>query len=77
FVYAICTPILMALTAKIERQKLLVGALGIFVLANMMSFVLPGFGLFVLSRVLMALGAGMVVVTALDIAAKIAPEGKQ
>ncbi|GED70911.1 putative MFS-type transporter YbcL [Brevibacillus reuszeri] len=77
FVYAICTPILMALTAKIERQKLLVGALGIFVLANIMSFVLPGFGLFVFSRVLMALGAGMVVVTALDIAAKIAPEGKQ
>ncbi|GIO05528.1 putative MFS-type transporter YbcL [Brevibacillus reuszeri] len=77
FVYAIFTPILMALTAKIERQKLLVGALGIFVLANMMSFVLPGFGLFVLSRVLMALGAGLVVVTALDIAAKIAPEGKQ
>lgn len=77
FVYAICTPILMALTAKIERQKLLVGALGIFVLANILSFVLPGFGLFVLARVIMALGAGMVVVTALDIAAKIAPEGKQ
>ncbi|MGO0063021.1 MFS transporter [Brevibacillus fluminis] len=77
FVYAICTPILMALTAKIERQKLLVGALGIFVLANILSFVLPGFGLFVFARVLMALGAGMVVVTALDIAAKIAPEGKQ
>lgn len=77
FVYAICTPILMALTAKIERQKLLVGALGLFVFANILSFVLPGFGLFVLARVLMALGAGMVVVTALDIAAKIAPEGKQ
>ncbi|GLI05413.1 putative MFS-type transporter YbcL [Paenibacillus tyrfis] len=77
FVYAICTPILMALTAKMERQKLLVGALGIFVFANILSFVLPGFGLFVLARVIMALGAGMVVVTALDIAAKIAPEGKQ
>ncbi|OXM85675.1 MFS transporter [Paenibacillus rigui] len=76
-VYAICTPVFMALTAKIERQKLLVGALGIFVFANLLSFVLPGFGLFVLARVLMALGAGMVVVTALDIAAKIAPEGKK
>lgn len=77
FVYAICTPILMALTARIERQKLLIGALGIFVFANVLSFVLPGFGLFLLGRVFMALGAGMVVVTALDIAAKIAPEGKQ
>lgn len=76
-IYGICTPVLMAVTAKIERQKLLVYALGIFVLANLLSFTLPGFGLFIAARVIMALGAGMVVVTALDIAAKIAPEGKQ
>ncbi|MEJ8546200.1 MFS transporter [Brevibacillus borstelensis] len=77
FVYAICTPVLMALTAKWERQKLLVSAMGIFVLGNVLSFVLSGFELFVAARVIMALGAGMVVVTALDIAAKIAAPGKQ
>lgn len=77
FVYAICTPILMALTAKVAREKLLIYAMGIFVLANVLSFVLPGYELFVLARVIMALGAGMVVVTALDIAAKIAAPGKQ
>ncbi|KKX52812.1 MULTISPECIES: MFS transporter [Brevibacillus] len=77
FVYAVCTPVLMALTAKWERQKLLVSAMGIFVLGNVLSFVLPGFELFVAARVIMALGAGMVVVTALDIAAKIAAPGKQ
>ncbi|QYR22238.1 MFS transporter [Paenibacillus sp. sptzw28] len=77
FVYAIFTPILMALTAKVERQKLLVTALGIFVLGNVLSFVLPGYELFVVARIIMALGAGMVVVTALDIAAKIAAPGKQ
>lgn len=77
FVYAVCTPLLMALTAKWERQKLLVSAMGIFVLGNVLSFVLPGFELFVAARVIMALGAGMVVVTALDIAAKIAAPGKQ
>lgn len=77
FVYAIFTPILMALTAKVERQKLLVSALGIFVLGNVLSFVLPGYELFVAARIIMALGAGMVVVTALDIAAKIAAPGKQ
>lgn len=75
--YAVCTPILMALTAKADRRKLLVWALGIFVLANILSFALPGFGLFVVARVIMALGAGMVVVIALDIAAKIAVPGKQ
>lgn len=77
FVYAIFTPIMMALTAKMDRKRLLVSALGIFVLANILSFALPKFELFVLARVIMALGAGMVVVTALDIAAKIAPAGKQ
>ncbi|WP_339322940.1 MFS transporter [Paenibacillus sp. FSL W8-0194] len=77
FIYAVCTPVIMALTAKMERQKLLVIAMGVFVIANVLAFILPGYGLFVAARALMALGAGTVVVTALDIAAKIAPEGKQ
>lgn len=77
FIYAVCTPVIMALTAKMERQRLLVIAMGVFVIANVLAFILPGYGLFVAARALMALGAGTVVVTALDIAAKIAPEGKQ
>jgi DHA1 family putative efflux transporter-like MFS transporter len=77
FVYAIGTPILMALTAKSERQKLLVWALGVFVLGNVLSYALPGYTSFLAARVIMALGAGMTVVTALDIAAKIAAPGKQ
>ncbi|MFK4475004.1 DHA1 family putative efflux transporter-like MFS transporter [Paenibacillus sp. RC73] len=75
--YAIGTPILMAVTAKMDRRKLLLYSLGLFVVANLLSFVLPGFGMFIAARILMALGAGMVVVTALSIAAKIAPAGKQ
>ncbi|OZB98263.1 MFS transporter [Paenibacillus sp. XY044] len=75
--YAIATPVLMALTARWDRRGLMITALGIFVAANILSFVLPGYELLLASRVLMALGAGMVVVTALSIAAKIAPEGKQ
>ncbi|NRR23485.1 MFS transporter [Brevibacillus sp. MS2.2] len=77
FVYAIVTPVMMAITAKMDRRRLLVSALGIFVVANILSFALPGFEFFIIARVIMAVGAGMVVVTALDIAAKISPEGKQ
>jgi len=77
FVYAIFTPIMMAITAKMDRKKLLISALGIFVLANILSFALQSFTLFVIARVIMALGAGIVVVTALDLASKIAPAGKQ
>ncbi len=76
-VYAIVTPILMAFTATVERRRLLVYSLGIFVFANILSFALPGYIPFVIARVVMAMGAGMVVVTALGIAAQIAPPGKQ
>ncbi|MBB6020121.1 DHA1 family putative efflux transporter-like MFS transporter [Paenibacillus sp. JGP012] len=76
-IYALCTPILMALTASMDRRKLIVISMGIFVASNILAFVLPGYGLFVVARILMAIGAGVVVVTALNIAAKIAPSGKQ
>ncbi|WP_336077549.1 MFS transporter [Paenibacillus sp. 203] len=75
--YAIGTPFLMAVTAKWDRRKLLLSSLGLFAVANVLSFALPAFGMFIAARILMALGAGMVVVTALSIAAKIAPAGKQ
>ncbi|KFM99592.1 sugar (and other) transporter family protein [Bacillus clarus] len=76
-VYAIFTPILMGITSSIDRRKLMIFSLGLFVIGNILAFILPGYGLFVLARVIMALGAGMVVVIALTIVAKIAPEGKQ
>lgn len=76
-VYAIFTPILMGITSSIDRRKLMIFSLGLFVMGNILAFILPGYGLFVVARVVMALGAGMVVVTALTIAAQIAPEGKQ
>ena len=76
-VYAIFTPVLMALTSGVDRRKLMIYSLGLFVVGNILAFVLPGYGLFILARIIMALGAGMVVVTALTIAAKIATKGKQ
>ncbi|WP_337031510.1 MFS transporter [Paenibacillus illinoisensis] len=76
-VYAIITPILMAVTASMDRRKLILIGLGIFVISNILAFTLPGYGLFVVARIIMAIGAGVVVVTALNIAAKIAPAGKQ
>ncbi|TDQ33453.1 MFS transporter [Aureibacillus halotolerans] len=76
-VYAIFTPILMAVTSAMDRRKLMMYSLGLFVLGNILAFVLPGYELFIVARIIMALGAGMVVVTALTIAEKIAPEGKQ
>jgi len=76
-VYALGTPIIIALTFRFDRRKLLLYFLGLFVVANVLAYLLPGYGLFVAARVLMALGAGVVVVTALTVASKVAAEGKQ
>lgn len=75
--YAIGTPILMALTAKMDRLKLLLYSLGLFILANLLTYILSDFGFFITARIITALGAGVVTVNALSIAAKIAPPGKQ
>ncbi|WP_028550619.1 MFS transporter [Paenibacillus sp. UNC451MF] len=75
--YAVGTPILMALTAKMDRRKLLLYSLGFFIAANLLTFILSGFGFFIAARIITALGAGVVTVNALSIAAKIAPPGKQ
>lgn len=76
-VYAISTPILMGLTASMDRRKLMIYSLFLFVIGNILAYALPGYGWFIVARVIMALGAGIVVVTSLAIASKIAPEGKQ
>ncbi|GAA4840787.1 MFS transporter [Paenibacillus vulneris] len=75
--YAVGTPILMALTAKMDRRKLLLYSLGLFIAANLLTFILSGFGFFIAARIITALGAGVVTVNALSIAAKIALPGKQ
>lgn len=75
--YAVGTPILMALMAKMDRRKLLLYSLGLFIAANLLTFILSGFGFFIAARIITALGAGVVTVNALSIAAKIAPPGKQ
>jgi DHA1 family putative efflux transporter-like MFS transporter len=76
-VYAIFTPILMALTASMDRRKLMISSLGLFVLGNIIAFVLPSYEWFIVARVITALGAGMVLVNAVTIATKIASKGKQ
>ncbi len=75
--YAIGTPILMVLTAKMERRKLLIYTLFVFIIGNLLSVIVPGYGLFMIARIIMALSTGVAVVTVLSIAAKIAPANKK
>lgn len=75
--YAIGTPILMALLSKMERRRLLIYSLSFFILGNILSVIMPGYGLFMIARIIMALSTGVTVVTVLSLASKIAPADKK
>lgn len=75
--YAFGTPILMALTARMERRRLLLYSLSVFAVGNLIAIAFPGFGFLIISRIILALSTGVFVVTALTVASKLAPPGKQ
>ncbi|WP_219835600.1 MFS transporter [Paenibacillus sp. R14(2021)] len=75
--YGFGTPFLIATAAKTDRKKLLLYSLAIFVAGNAAALVLPGFGFLIASRIVLALSSGVFVVTALTVAAKLAPPEKQ
>ncbi|RED65906.1 MFS transporter [Cohnella lupini] len=75
--YAFGTPILMALTARVERRKLMLSALSIFFVGNVVAVTSTGYLSLMGSRIILALSTGLFVVVALTVAAKLAQPGKQ
>jgi DHA1 family putative efflux transporter-like MFS transporter len=75
--YAFGTPIMMALTARAERRKLMMAALSVFAVGNLIAVIFPGFISLMGSRVILAVSTGVFVVVALTVAAKLAQPGKQ
>ncbi|WP_042161173.1 MFS transporter [Paenibacillus gorillae] len=75
--YAFGTPLVMVMTARMERKRLLLFAIGFFVLSNALAYFLPGIALLNASRILMGISAGVVVVVSMTIATKVARPGKE
>ncbi|NOU98642.1 MFS transporter [Paenibacillus planticolens] len=75
--YAIGTPILIALTAKMDRRKLMLTALGLFFVGNLITVTTTGYGMLIGARIIMAISTGVFMVVALTVAAKISQPGKQ
>lgn len=71
--YAVCSPILVAVTGRIGRRRVLTLGLAVFTLATLASALAPDMGLLYPSRMIAAAGAGMVSPVALAIAAALAP----
>lgn len=75
--YAFGTPFLMAAAAKVDRKRLMIYALAVFVIGNFAALAFSGYGFLIGSRIILALSSGVFVVTALTVAAKLAPPEKQ
>lgn len=59
--YALSSPLLTALTGRLDRRRLLIGSLGFFALANIIACVASDFETLMLARVLLAFSAGLYV----------------
>jgi len=71
--YALVSPILAVAFTNLDRRNLMAVALGCFVAGNLVAVLASSFAVLLFSRMLMALGAGLYMPTALSIAGAIAP----
>ncbi|MFF2192659.1 MFS transporter [Streptomyces sp. NPDC058157] len=58
-VYALGSPLLSALTQQAERRAILVGSMGLFALANVLTAIAPTFGVLLATRIVAAVAAGV------------------
>ncbi|MBS4174911.1 MFS transporter [Bacillus sp. FJAT-49736] len=70
-VFAIASPVLLTLTARIERKKLCLSALVIFFFGNMIAFLSPNYSMLFLSRIISAASGSLLVVLCVTIASSI------
>lgn len=71
--YAVGSPVLVTLTGRVGRRRLLVSAMALFVAGNLASVVAPTFGLLLATRVVAACGAAIFTPTAAAAASTLAP----
>ncbi|QHT47563.1 MFS transporter [Halobacillus sp. ACCC02827] len=70
-VFAVASPILLTVTANMERKKLMIVTLFIFFLGNLIAFWSPNYTILMLSRIVTAASGSLLVVLAITIASSI------
>ncbi|OIK15984.1 MFS transporter [Bacillus sp. MUM 116] len=73
-VFAIASPVLLTVTAKVERKRLLLWTLTIFLIGNILAFISPNFSILFLSRSISAASGSLLVVLSVTIASSIVKE---
>ncbi|MFJ8736862.1 MFS transporter [Bacillus altitudinis] len=75
--YAVGALFLVMATSKLNRKKVLLSAISIFIAGNVLAFFSHHFMLLMLSRVIMAMSGGLYIVLATNYAAQLAPPEKK
>ncbi|MEV0583146.1 MFS transporter [Nonomuraea sp. NPDC050310] len=71
--YAVLSPVLAALSARLSRRTVLVAGLVVFIVGNVLTALAPSFGLVLATRVLAAIGAALFTPTASAVASALSP----
>ncbi|MDR6879497.1 MFS transporter [Bacillus sp. 3255] len=74
--FAIGTPLLVSLTSRMGRKKVLIGALAAFIMGCLLSFLSSDIFTLIVSRLILGVSSGVYIVAAFGVAAKIAPPEK-
>lgn len=74
--YAVGTPVITAATGRVQRFRLLMVLMGLFLAVNLMSMLAPNVAVLYFSRVLAALVSGPLTAVAMLFAKEVAPRGQ-
>jgi DHA1 family putative efflux transporter-like MFS transporter len=74
--FAIGTPIIVALTSRLSRKKLLIGSLLLFIFGSLLASISLNMWMLISARVLLGTSAGVYLVVVFSTAAKIVPAAK-
>ncbi|TQK62462.1 DHA1 family putative efflux transporter-like MFS transporter [Brevibacillus sp. AG162] len=74
---AVGAPILIAATIHLDRKKLLLMMLGIFILSNWLVYVSPSFEMMLVTRMIQGLSGGVATVVAMAVSTRLVEEGNR
>ncbi|GIP31701.1 MFS transporter [Paenibacillus sp. J2TS4] len=73
---AIGAPVIVMLTARADRKKVMIGAMCLFTAGNLIAWWSPNFAVLLGSRILLGLSGGIFTVVAMSTVSKLVPPGK-
>ena len=75
-VFAITAPLALVLTMRVERRRLFLGALGVFIVSNLLAAASPNFASLVVARIGMAMASATVCLLATTLATELVDESR-